>query len=381
MLRELNYNVKCVFEKISQESSGVLLDRKDRMIEDNMIFEEMKKSQVVELQNIENVFGEYQFKTANIAGEIGDGIDIAVVGNVKSCFIRETKAKIVEDKDGNEVEKEPKKYMTLELEFENQVTRCSWFFKKNMEIPEEFKVGEVLAVFGKVDEYNGQKSVRISSIARCTFNPPKKVWRKCPSTYRFIKPEPYEFTEQIGLFFEDKKTDNKYLLNNTFVVYDLETTGINPETCKIIDIGAFKIVEGRIVEKFCTFVNPECEIPEEASKVNRITNALVENSPTIEKALPDFYKFCNGSIIVGYNNIGFDDLFINKEGRKQFYNFDNKRDDVFNIAKENVFGLNNYKLSTVCNAMSVPLIDAHRAANDALATAKLFIKLVEKYYK
>ena len=57
----------------------------------------------------------------------------------------------------------------------------------------------------------------------------------------------------------------------------------------------------------------------------------------------------------------------------------NKRDDVFNIAKKNIGGLRNYKLSTVCQEMNVPLIDAHRASNDAIATAKLFIKLVEKF--
>ena len=376
---EIKYKVTCVFEKIEQHTeSSVLFDRRDRLLEDNVIFEEMKKSQVVELHNVENILGEYVFKKANVAGEIGDENEIAVVGNVKNCFLREIKPKTTEEDDAS---KETKKYMAFELEYENQTTRCIWFFKKGAEIPQEFEVGQTLAVFGKVDDYMGQKSIRVLDIAKCTFNEPKKVWRKCPKSYRYVKPTPYEFTEQIGLFFEDKKTDKEYLLNNTFVVYDLETTGINPETCKIIDIGAYKIVDGRIVEKFCTFVNPECEIPEEASKVNRITNAMVEDSPTIEMALPDFYKFCDGSIVVGYNNIGFDDLFINKVAKKQYYNFDNKRDDVFNIAKKNVKGLNNYKLITVCNAMNVQLIDAHRASADALATAKLFIKLVEKYYK
>ena len=269
--------------------------------------------------------------------------------------------------------------MVIELEYDGNKTRCVWFIPKNAENVDLLSTGEIIAICGKVNEFNGVKSINVSSIAKCTFTPPQKVWRKCPSNYQYIKPEPCEFTEQINFFTLDEKTKNKYLLENTFVVYDLETTGISPETCKIIDIGAFKIVEGKIVEKFCTFVNPECEIPKEASKVNRITNTMVEGCPTIEMALPDFYKFCYGSIIVGYNNIGFDDLFINKEGKRLLYNFDNKRDDAFNIAKSNIGGLRNYKLSTVCQELNVPLIDAHRAANDALATAKLFIKLAEKY--
>lgn len=373
-----NQKIDIVINIKETQNEDILELRKSQIIEDNFIFEEINKSKNVNLSNIDVLYGKFDANSGYLAGTNLNGIadsNVVIVGNVKSCNIREIKSK----KDGDDTKK---KYMTIELEFEGEITRCVWFFTKDMkDEPQEFAMDTTLAVLGKINDFNGQKSIRISSIASCSFVPPKKVWRKCPETYRYIRPEPYEFTEQTGFFFEDKITDKKYLLENTFVVYDLETTGISPETCKIIDIGAFKIVNGKIVEKFCTFVNPECEIPPEASKINRITNQMVENSPTIEMALPDFYKFCQGSIVLGYNNIGFDDLFIAKESKKQFYNFDNPRDDVFNIAKKNIFGLRNYKLSTVCQAMNVPLIDAHRASNDALATAKLFIKLVEKYYK
>lgn len=370
---KIRYKVEIIFKELEMKSTAVLDARKERAIEDNKIFEEMRNAQIVEVQNIQNVYGEVGPNEAYLAGFFGDKEDICAVGNVRNCNIKDMKPKD-EDKD-----QKPRQYMSFELEYENLVTRCVWFIPRNTENVFELEDGETYAVMGKINEYNGQKSLRVVSIAKCTFVPPQKVWRKCPTSYRYIKPEPYEFMQQASLFFEEKKTTNSYLLNNTFVVYDLETTGINPEFCKIIDIGAYKIVDGKIVEKFCTFVNPECEIPEEASKINRITNSMVENSPTIEMVLPDFYKFCYGSTIVGYNNIGFDDLFLQNEGKKQFYNFDNKKDDAFNIAKQKIGGLRNYKLSTVCEYENVPLIDAHRAANDALATAKLFIKLVEKY--
>ena len=385
IFEKLNQNVEICFKKNVTESS-VLENRKDRLFEDNHIFEEMKKSQVVEIQNVEVLFGDFNCKKANLAGyfDYEENGDICSVGVVKACSIKEIKPKTSEN-TGNETDDEskqaekPKKYMVFELEYDGLKTRAVWFMPKNFEDFEPIALDTTIAIYGKINEYAGERSVRVFSFAKCTFVEPNKVWRKCPTAYQHVKPEPYEFAEQTNLFFDDKKTENKYLLENTFVVYDLETTGINTNTCKIIDIGAYKIVDGKIVEKFCTFVNPECEIPEEASKVNRITNVMVENSPTIEMALPDFYKFCYGSIIVGYNNIGFDDLFILREGKKQYYNFDNKRDDVFNIAKSKIGGLRNYKLSTVCQYENVPLIDAHRASNDALATAKLFIKLVEKY--
>lgn len=380
LFEKTKQSVKLQFFKEELKVQNVLENRRAKVLEDNYIFEEMAKAQVVDLKNVNILHGKFTGQTAYLAGTNINNIledEIAIVGYVKSCLTKEMKSKTETAENDNS---SPRKYMIIELEFDGETTRCVWFLSKENKEQNEFALGSTLACYGKINDYNGNRSLRVSGIASCLFNPPKKVWRNSPKEYRYIRPEPYEFTEQTNLFFTEKKTDKKYLLDNTFVVYDLETTGINPEVCKIIDIGAYKIVNGKIVEKFCTFVNPQCEIPEEASKVNRITNQLVENSPTIEMALPDFYKFCEGSIIVGYNNIGFDDLFINKEGRKQYYNFDNKRDDVFNIAKSKLPGLKNYKLSTVCQAENVPLIDAHRAANDAIATAKLFIKLIEKYY-
>lgn len=369
ILEELNYDIELSFQPMHVQQS-VLSARKDRILEDNMILEDMKNAEIVDIKNVKAISDDFDFKKAYLAGYFGDELEITTVGIVKSCSIRETKPK-EEGKTG-------RKFMALELEYDGLSTRCTWFLNVNNQIA-EFEQGITIAVHGKKEEYLGRTNIRISNIAKCTFEPPKKVWRKCPNEYRYVKPEPYEFTEQTNLLFNEKQTTKEYLLNNTFVVYDLETTGLNPQNCKIIDIGAFKIVNGKIVEKFCTFVNPECEIPAEASKINRITNAMVANCPTIDMALPDFYKFCQGSIIAGYNNIGFDDLFIEKESKRLLYNFDNKREDVMNIAKSKIFGLHNYKLGTVCAYENVPLIDAHRAASDALATAKLFIKLIEKY--
>lgn len=372
IFEKLNYNIQIQFIESKIETGSILNSRKDRIVEDSTILEDMKKSEIVKLHKVESIFGDFNEKSAYIAGRYGDETEITIVGNVKSCYLRETKPK------ENAENKSTRRYMSFELEYENSVTKFIWFVSKEMQVS-EFETGTTLAVFGKKEIYNNNVSIRVKSIAKCTFTPPEKVWRKCPTEYRFVKPELYEHSEQTNFLDTYKKTNNEYLLNNTFVVYDLETTGKFPEVDKIIDIGAYKLVNGVIVEKFCTFVNPECEIPAKATKINHITQEMVANSPTIDMVLPDFFKFCYNSIIVGYNNIGFDDLFIKKEGEKQLLNFDNKKDDVYKIAYDNLHGLHNYKLGTVCNYENVPLIDAHRAANDALATAKLFVKLVEKY--
>jgi DNA polymerase III epsilon subunit family exonuclease len=386
ILDDINVKVTIDFEDDNTSSNDILKIRKEKITEDNKILEKLKESQIVELKNVENIVGELSGSKAFIAGCLGIPSGSAiVVGNVKSLLERETKPKTSSEDDEknneqkNEAKSEPKKYYIIELEYDNLVTRCVWFNPKIKDIEHIIVNGMTLAVEGFVDEYKGTKSLRVKNIAKCNFEPPKEVWRSVPSTYRCVKPEKYEFFEQVNFFTEQVETKKEYLKNNVFVCYDLETTGINHEVCKIIDIGAFKIVNGKITERFSSFVNPMCPIPEEASRVNHITDQMVENMPSIDDVLPDFYRFCDGAIILGYNNIGFDDLFIKKEGKRLRYNFDNKRDDVMIWAKQNIKGAKNYKLGTMCETMGVQLIDAHRATNDALATAKLFIKLVEKF--
>ena len=93
-----------------------------------------------------------------------------------------------------------------------------------------------------------------------------------PKRYTRVFPEPYVETTQENLFGGFKEIENEYLLSNDFVVFDLETTGVNYNTDKIIEIGAVKIVQGRMVETFGTLINPERKIPPDATKVNNITD-------------------------------------------------------------------------------------------------------------
>lgn len=367
----LNCNCNVEFDKVKQLQSDILELRKAKMYEDNMIVEELANSQIVKFNVTQEVYGNIDDEVAHIAGNLNfDSGNITVVGKLKSIEKKEFKSKSEQE--------ETKSYYAIEIEHEGQSTRGVFFPPKNFEEP-NISVGTELAIQGTISEFKGRRDLRIKAFAYCNYEKPKQVWRKIPKEYRHIRPEKYEFFEQSNFFAVIEETKKEYLKNNTFVVYDLETTGINTDVCKIIDIGAFKIVNGKIVEKFATFINPKEPIPAEASKVNHITDEMVADMPSIDDVLPDFLKFCEGSIILGYNNIAFDDLFIKREGKRLLYNFENPKDDVIRLARNKIKGLKNYKLATVCNHMGVQLIDAHRATNDALATAKLFIKLVENF--
>lgn len=385
IFEETKYKVNLIFEshKINER---VLQARAQKLEEDCKLSQMLLLAEIVDISDLKIIYGTNFSKQALLAGNFdSNGQPLFVVGKVKSCYVREFVPKRQKKQDDiaeveNTAEQQnTKKFLSFELEYDGNSVNCSWFFPKQFKDIEPFKVGESIVVGGDINLYHNKQSIKVNSLAYCTFVEPPPVWRECPQNYMLVFPEKYEFELQTNLFAQTIETSCQFLKDNDFVVYDLETTGINREICKIIDIGAYKVRNGKIIEKFCTFVNPECHIPAEASSINHITNNLVENSPTIEEVLPDFYKFCHDATMVGYNSIGFDDIFVNREGKRYHYNFDNKRFDVFDLAKQKLPGLRNYKLCTVCESENVPLIDAHRATNDALATAKLFIELAEKY--
>ena len=100
-----------------------------------------------------------------------------------------------------------------------------------------------------------------------------------------------------------------------YVVFDLETTGINPERDSIIEISALKVKDHRVVEEFSTLVNPGRHIPAGATAVNGITDDMVADAPLIEEVLPQFLEFCQGCVPVAHN-AGFDMSFIMENARR-----------------------------------------------------------------
>ena len=156
------------------------------------------------------------------------------------------------------------------------------------------------------------------------------------------------YTDQVGLFsMTEERHVAPYLQNNSIVVFDLETTGLNPYNGdKMIEIGAVKIVNGAIVEKFQSYIDPEMKIPEDSIKIHHITQDQVIGKPKAQQVLQDFYKFTRGCILSGYN-VDFDLGFLRKQGKESRYNFDNPTLDVYkDLAQKYIKGgVKNYKLS------------------------------------
>ena len=169
-------------------------------------------------------------------------------------------------------------------------------------------------------------------------------------------------------------------LDSTFVVFDIETTGFSAVNDRIIEIGAVKVENGVITEKFSEFVNPERPIPFEIEKLTSINDRMVEDAPNISVILPRFMDFCKGSVLVAHN-ADFDTGFIRHNCEVLGLTYDYTYVDTLGIARSFLEGLKNYKLDTVVEAMGCTLANHHRAVDDAGATADVFVRFLERFKK
>ncbi|WP_058486661.1 3'-5' exonuclease [Defluviitalea phaphyphila] len=163
------------------------------------------------------------------------------------------------------------------------------------------------------------------------------------------------------------------------VVFDLETTGCNPVSDHIIEIGAIKIKDGKISSKYHQMVNPNVPIPNFITEITGITNDMVQEYPSIEKVLPEFLSFCDTDYILGHN-ISFDYRFIKAKCVKLGYSFNKKAFDTLSIAKKFLSNLPSRSLGALCQHYGIDLKNAHRAIHDAEATYKLFKYLKRDFY-
>ena len=165
-------------------------------------------------------------------------------------------------------------------------------------------------------------------------------------------------------------------LDDTYVVFDIETTGFSPEKCKIIEFGAVKVVGGKIVDRFSKFVNPQVPIPFRIEQLTSIRDDMVMNEPTIDVILPEFREFCGDAVMVAHN-ADFDMSFVYKNCENLGIRYRATVVDTVAMARFLLPQLNRFKLDTVAKALNVSLDHHHRAVDDAECTAEIFVKFVE----
>ena len=187
-----------------------------------------------------------------------------------------------------------------------------------------------------------------------------------------------------GYLVDDLKeivTDGKgQSLDEKYVVFDIETTGFSPVTNRIIEIGAVKVENGEITERFSTFVNPQVPIPFHIEKLTSINDSMVMDADPIEVVLLRFLEFVGDAILVAHN-ANFDVSFIKENAKRQGIPVDFTYVDTVGIARALLTGQSKYTLDAVAKTLGISLENHHRAVDDAECTAEIFVKFIEMLKK
>jgi len=166
----------------------------------------------------------------------------------------------------------------------------------------------------------------------------------------------------------------------TFICFDIETTGLSPVTDKIIEIGALKVKDGKIVESFKEFINPGMKLPGHIVRLTGITDEMVKEADTQEAVVRRFIDFTGEYIVMGHN-ISFDYSFIKTAAKLQQVPFEKFGIDTLELSRKLLPQLESKSLGNMCGHYHIINDNAHRAYDDAKATALLYVNLCNEFFE
>lgn len=276
-----------------------------------------------------------------------------------------------------------KPYFSFNISDASGQMRVPYFTRKaTLEKVRGLKVGDSICLTGDMEAFNGSTSFRARQV---DYAQPSKDFvyearpsRPVPPRYVAVYPEPIADLVQAKLF-EGTRLPQGFE-KERYVVFDLETTGLNNNPSMgtmdhITEIGAVKIEDGRICQKFSTLVACPVKLSDEIKRLTGITDEMLIGAPDIKDVIADFYKFCDGCHLVGHN-VQFDYKFVRYYGEQQNYLFEHSLYDTLTLAQRGL-RLSNYKLNTIADHYGFTF-NHHRAFDDAFVTAKIFLELVRE---
>lgn len=279
-----------------------------------------------------------------------------------------------------------KEYFRFTLDDTTGKLECLFFsrFPSQIERLRTYLLQDVCAVAEgnlKMDERSAKYVMFVRKISTCTIDYASirtdVVYKEVSDEYYTVEPADYAESEQGTMFEEEGELPE--LLKGRIVVFDLETTGLSPTGCEIIEIGAVLMEDGVLRSVFSTLINPGVHIPEETSAVNHIYDEDVASAPSFEDVVGDFYKFAYGATLAAHN-APFDMSFLTYHAAKYLYNFDNPVIDTLPLARKVIKRDRGVNLGALCERFGIELTNAHRAVYDAIATAKV-LKVLAKLDK
>ena len=187
----------------------------------------------------------------------------------------------------------------------------------------------------------------------------------------------FKFVENNTVELQEDDRQSRLLKDLDFVVVDVEATGAKTPPNRLIELGAYRIRAGRIVDKFLSLVNPEIPIPRFVASLTGISNEMVKNAPVFADLAPQWLDFVSESVLIAHN-APFDTSFLNHEISRVYpgHRMVNPHLCTVRLSRRAFPELSNHRLDTLANHFSIPIASRHRAGCDALATAEIFLFLL-----
>ena len=162
-----------------------------------------------------------------------------------------------------------------------------------------------------------------------------------------------------------------------YIVLDTETLGTSPMS-RLLEVATVEVVAGRPAAQHNQLVNPRCVIPADATKVHGITDAMVRDQPTSERVLPDLFARWEGTVIVAHNAAYDESILSTEAARSNMWIPPLPVLDTARLARQLLEKQASYSLGALCSALEIQQLRAHRALSDALSTAELFRRLLDR---
>jgi DNA polymerase III subunit epsilon len=187
----------------------------------------------------------------------------------------------------------------------------------------------------------------------------------------------FKIVENNTVELQQDDSHSRLLKDLDYVVVDVEATGAKTPPNRLIELGAYRIRGGRIVDKFLSLVNPEIPIPRFVASLTGISNDMVKLAPLFADVAPQWLDFVSDSVLVAHN-APFDTSFLNHEISRVYpgHRMVNPHLCTVRLSRRALPYLSNHRLETIATHFSIPIASRHRAGSDALATAEIFILLL-----
>ncbi len=376
-----NYNIDILTDEIVQ-SADEIIGSEEMHIDTTMQSNGDSGLRLVEIRTGEKIYSRGRIEgisqMPNYIADIKGACDnIVLCGHISGIEKKSYKNKKY-DPDNAKSGPETLPFVKFYIDDTTQKMECVCFANKDEDIQSLIALndGDNVACMGKVSwsQYANAWSYMVSAVFDADINYDSihlASAKPVPTRYTTVFPQEYVDIGQKSLLDSAEKPIPQYLMGKSIVVFDLETTGLQTDSCEIIELAALKMIDGKEVETFQTLIKPIGPVSEEITNITHITNAMLLDAPNIESVFPDFYRFAHDSILAGHNIAGYDFPIINRIAGEMGYRCENELLDTLLLARKYLDKeLSSFKLENISKHFGITHDNAHRAMSDVYATAQ-----------